>query len=135
MAASLTVLNWWVGNLYKIEDKKIHSYVISGLRRIWRWSRERRDCLRLSQVKNAKGAKYRCAGCRRLFAGDNVTVDHINPVVNPLCGFEGYDTFCARLFVPISLLQTLCKLKCHKEKTASENKVRLEARKKLLQKG
>jgi hypothetical protein len=50
---------------------------------------------------------------------NNVTVDHIDPVVNPKTGFNTWEEYVTRLFVEEEALQVLCK-KCHDTKTKEE---------------
>ena len=52
--------------------------------------------------------------------------DHIDPVVSPREGFQGWDVYISRLFT--GALQPLCEA-CHKEKSKSEAKERQVARK------
>ena len=91
-------------------------YVKSSLRKIWRWSPNRRLCLKSKFCAYCKKAK------KKLFA------DHIDPVVNPLKGFETWDIYIERLFQGV--LQPLCKA-CHKGKSKEEAKVRAQTRKLL----
>lgn len=74
---------------------------------------------KLNTKSGRVGQHYRCAACRTDFPSKDVEVDHIEPVVDPKKGFEGWDTFIARLYVTEEELQVLCK-KCHKKKTATE---------------
>lgn len=88
-------------------------YIKSHLRKIWRWSPQRRDCLKAKQ----------CCKCRsrgKLFA------DHIEPVVSTGIGFVDWNTYIQRLFN--GALQPLCEA-CHKEKSKGETKERKETRK------
>lgn len=67
--------------------------------------------------------RYQCAFCMKLFSDKQIQIDHINPVVEVNSGFINLDEFAKRLFCDDSNLQILCK-PCHKEKTASENRLR-----------
>ncbi len=71
--------------------------------------------------------KYRCACCEGLFGPRDVHVDHIEPRVDPLKGWEGFDIYVKRTFT--DKLQVLC-LGCHKVKTSEEAGVRAKARRK-----
>lgn len=100
----------------KLKKKKEWSpdaYIKSHLRKIWRWSPQRRLCLKAKQ----------CCKCRsrgKLFA------DHISPVVGTREGFTDWNTYIFRLFT--GELQPLCET-CHKEKSKTEAKERVIARK------
>lgn len=84
-----------------------HSLIISAMRKIWLWSEERRECLKLAKTKK----NYRCNKCKKLFPKKEVQVDHIEEIG----AFINWDTYMERLFCPISNLQVLCK-PCHKGK-------------------
>lgn len=70
---------------------------------------------------------YRCAGYDRpahdvpvtVDRENNVFIDHIEPVVDPVEGFKGWDLVIERMFVEKEGLQVLCK-ECHKTKTGNE---------------
>ncbi len=50
-------------------------------------------------------------------------MDHINPVV-PVLGWDSWEGYLDRMFAEESGWQRLCKDKCHKEKTLTENEQR-----------
>jgi len=54
---------------------------------------------------------------------NNVLVDHIQPVVDPVVGFVDWNTFIKRLFCEADGFQVLCK-ECHDAKTKDERKKR-----------
>ena len=93
---------------------KTVAYLKSAIRKIWRWSAARRECLK---------AKV-CVGCRA--ASKKLFADHIKPVVDPERGFTTWDEYIDRMFN--GALQPLCK-KCHAAKTARERKERAATRK------
>src|ERR1043166_6790375 len=92
-----------------------NGYIKSHLRKIWRWSSRRRECLKAE----------RCAICnmrtKRLYA------DHITPVVSTSEGFKDWNDYIERLFN--GRLQALCS-KCHSKKTKIENEERAAFRQK-----
>jgi len=47
-------------------------------------------------------------------------VDHTDPVVSVVDGFQGYDVYAKRLYCPIENLKGLC-VRCHNEKSKKEN--------------
>jgi len=98
-----------------------HKYIISALRRIWRWSPERKLCYKAA----LSGTKYKCASCKKLFPKANVAVDHTSPVV-PTTGFTDWNTYIERLFCPAVNLQVLCDI-CHDAKSREERKLRRKA--------
>lgn len=106
----------------KAHKEKIWSpnrYIFGLLRRVFRWSPERRAALEAAR----QGLKYLCAKCGKLFDKKKVAVDHIEPVVDPATGFVNWDTYITRLFVTRDKLQVLCKIH-HNEKSKAEGVVR-----------
>jgi len=78
-----------------------------------------------------KRGVYKCAGYERRAhqvpvsrkekgkRKNNVTVDHIVPIIDPNKGFETWDKVIERMFCEAKGLQVLCH-QCHKEKTKKE---------------
>jgi len=112
----------------------------------------RREALEISKIEpKRKGGlvKYKCAECNKKFAKSEVTVDHMEPVIDPKQGFpqlskvrhsevgchgkgtcsvvydliDDWTVYINRLFCPVKLLQILCK-PCHNKKTQEERKCR-----------
>lgn len=81
---------------------------------------EKNEAKRLARIE--KGL-YQCAICKESFRGDQVHLDHIEPVVSITNGFTNWDDYITRLFVPASGYQTLCVL-CHEVKTSIEDATR-----------
>ena len=91
-------------------DNKTKGYIIAALRKIWRWSQERRKCLK--EAKRRK--RYQCAKCKKYYL--KVQVDHIVPIG----GFKNdWNAFIDKLFCSVDNLQSICK-KCHSKKTNKE---------------
>ena len=65
---------------------------------------------------------YECAVCKGSFAGKDVEVDHVSPIV-PVSGFVSWDSFIDNLFCELSNLQVICKT-CHAKKSKLENEER-----------
>ena len=84
-------------------------------------SRERSECLKRAKVDRGL---YQCALCEpgKLTRYKDVQVDHTAPAV-PLTGWDGFDSFIERLFVPVEGLRALCK-ECHEKITAGQRDVR-----------
>lgn len=93
--------------------------IISALRKIFFYSPLRKEALERAK----SGSLYKSAGNRKRYPINEVTVDHIDPVVDPAKGFENWDTFISRLFCPVENLQVLSK-KEHNAKTQKERKER-----------
>lgn len=75
-------------------------------------------------IKTQRTSKhFKCALCKKDFPTKEVQVDHISPVVDPVIGFIGWDSFIERLFCPKENLQVLC-LECHTKKTLEEKQLR-----------
>ncbi len=51
---------------------------------------------------------------------------------DPALGFQGWDTFIARLFVKADGYRAICKAKCHKAITEQQRLIRQEAKKNKL---
>ena len=111
-----------MGRMQKEVDQQTFRYIIAALRRIWRWSRERRLALDKAKVDG----KYKCASCKSLFERKDVAVDHIKPVINPAKGWQGFSVYIKRLWCPMKNLQVICKPD-HKVKSVGENKLRKKA--------
>ena len=50
-------------------------------------------------------------------------MDHVVPVVDPVRGFDGWDSFIARLFVEADGYRCLC-TDCHTKVTAEQRAIR-----------
>lgn len=101
----------------KIKVKKewrYDGYIKSHLRKIWRWSPQRRRCLQSKACLLCGNKK------EKLFA------DHESPVVDPHKGFEDWNVYIQRLFN--GRLQAICGT-CHKAKSKEENSQRRASRK------
>lgn len=70
---------------------------------------------------------YLCAACAGEFPAKEISVDHIEPVVNPVTGFVSWDEYINRMFCDKDNLQALC-MTCHKIKTKEEKEARTENR-------
>ena len=99
-------------------DSKTFGRIMAALRKIWLYSKLRRDTL----IRACTGQKYRCNGCKNLFDRPEIAVDHPEPVI-PVEGFDSWDGVVRRLLAPSKMPQVLCK-ECHRLKTNKENKTR-----------
>lgn len=103
---------------------RFRGFIISALR-----SASNRWPPKYEARKKAKVAygKYTCAGYKRdahVVRASEVQVDHINPVIDPATGFQGFDTFIERLFTEAENFQVLCK-DCHIIKSKDEKAIRV----------
>lgn len=57
---------------------------------------------------------------------NNVFVDHIDPIIDPVEGFTTWDNVIERMFVEEAGLQVLC-AECHKKKTTQERNLRKQS--------
>lgn len=82
-------------------------------------------------MNNAKIGKnmYLCSACCGIFKRDEVSLDHIEPVVPVETGFTTADSFVFRSLCPNKSYQVMCKL-CHNKKTKEETQLRAVYRKK-----
>ena len=89
----------------------------------------RRSSLRWPSKNTAKARArvqhglYECNICKIRVGPKAIDVDHIEPVIDPITGFQNYDIFIERLFCGPENLQVLCK-PCHKLKSKEENRIR-----------
>lgn len=102
----------------------LKSRINSALRKVWRFGEERKQCLANARVGHGK---YRCALCGHITGPKGIQVDHIEPVVDPVRGRQGWDVYINRLFCPPEGLQALCK-GCHEAETAKQRKAASEAK-------
>ena len=98
----------------------LKSLIISALRKIFFYSPLRREALENAKTK---AGLYKCAITKKNYPVDQITVDHINPVVDVKEGWKDWNTFIERLFCNVENLQVLSK-KEHKKKTEQERKQR-----------
>lgn len=85
---------------------KTHRYLVSAIRKIFRWSVMRRECLRSAKL---------CYVCKR--KSIEYQVDHIVPVGAIPRGWIGWDGYLSRMFT--GKLGAICKA-CHTVKTRRE---------------
>ena len=78
---------------------------------------------KLNKKTGKMAMHYRCAVCTEQFVAADVQVDHIEPAVDPIKGWQGFDVFIDRMFCEKEGFQVLCK-PCHKTKTTEERKAR-----------
>lgn len=93
-------------------------YLVGAARKIWRWSKERKDAKERAKVSKKL---YRCELCKK--TSEKVEVDHIVPVGTAPRTWEGWDEYYSHLFCDVTNLRVLCH-SCHKEKTSRERKER-----------
>lgn len=70
---------------------------------------------------------FECADCEKIFPRRGVSVDHVDPVVQPKIGWESWDIYLARLFCDAEGYQILCN-ECHDSKTEKERAIRTKYR-------
>ena len=114
---------------------RFRSFIMSGLRQVSnRWPPK----YEVKKQARVERGIYLCAGYkkkphkgsaslppapgnkRRI---NNAQVDHKNPIIDPVKGFQSWDAVIARLFCEESELQVLCH-ECHSRKTADERVIR-----------
>lgn len=110
-------------------DTKLKAFIINTLRRASFRHKPRGEAKKKAKVKvgefSTGRAKYgyQCVICEEVHKSGEVKVDHIDPVVCPKEGWQGFDIYIERMFCDEDQFQVLCKL-CHDEKTAEERVVR-----------
>ena len=99
---------------------KEKNHITIKLRLIWRYyDKERKAALAEARQED----KYRCAMCKNLFRFNEIAVDHIDPVVDPIAGFTSWDNYISRLFCVQGNLAVLCHFD-HAIKTKREDLIR-----------
>lgn len=87
-------------------------------------------------IKNARTRRgfYMCNGCHQEVPATlppkpgnkrrikNIIADHIEPIIDPKVGFQGYDEWIERGFVELEGFQALCHA-CHQKKCAEERAI------------
>lgn len=114
-------------------EAKFRSFIRGNLRRVsQKWAPIQTT---LSKARVERGF-YLCAGCKEIVPATtkvdgkrvkNVHVDHIEPVIDPAIGWQGWDSLVERMFVEEDNLQLLCDA-CHKVKTDNEKAVAKQRR-------
>lgn len=100
--------------------------IMSAIRKIWRFSPERRQCL----ADWTRDGKTLCVACKQWTHPKMITVDHDEPVV-PTTGFDNWDAVIDRM--KNNVIVPLCD-QCHKAKTKAENAERAANRRALKKK-
>ena len=109
----------------KWSEARFSNFIKSALRAASsRWA-PKYSCLK--QAKVAYG-KYKCAQCGKIFGPTSMKVDHVQPVVDPIKGFQGWDEYVGRLFIEVDGFQALC-VTCHNAKSILENELRRQSKK------
>jgi hypothetical protein len=118
----------------KVQQKRAKPYnwnskIMSAIRKIWRYSPERRAALKAAEhpAKHPADNLVLCAACGQWVHPKLADVDHIEPVV-PVTGFDSFDAVIHRL--QFNALAVLCD-ECHSRKTKAENAERAKHRKQL----
>jgi 5-methylcytosine-specific restriction endonuclease McrA len=108
------------------KKKKVnrHTFAKGALRRASLMWPEISECRRLAR----RGPNsYECAMCHGLFKSKECDVDHRQPVVDIIEGYQGLEVFAERLFCDVENLDLLCK-NCHDSKSQMEVSMRKYAR-------
>lgn len=110
-------------------DKKLKNMAINLLRKgTFKW-KPRADAKKRYRVPNGffKNGKqkygYQCAICENVFMSKDVKMDHIDPVICPVKGWQGFDVYIERMFCGEENFQCVCG-PCHDKKTAEEREIR-----------
>lgn len=121
-------------------ESKFNTFVRNALRSA---SRKWAPINDVKRKANVSRGVYECAECKQHVPFTvkegrkrvkNIFVDHIEPIVDPEKGFEGFDMFVERLFCEEDNLQVLCGA-CHDEKSMSERAQAAERRKREKEDG
>jgi 5-methylcytosine-specific restriction endonuclease McrA len=92
-------------------DKALETKIKSALRKVWRFSEDRRTALKSRS----------CAYCKKpRVGGEKFQADHLEPIV-PISGWDSWDGYITRMMD--GLVVACCKT-CHAKKTRLENAAR-----------
>lgn len=72
--------------------------------------------------------KYKCNKCSGLFNIQDINVNHKIPVIDPIEGFQDWNTYINRLYCKSDNLEVLC-IPCHDALTLKQNKKRTKSKK------
>ena len=119
---------------FEEDNPKQRSSIMSALRRAWSRSPKRKIILEDARHPVDKGprggTRFVCACCGKSFGSNDLSVDHLDPVVpigTPAKDMS-WDAVVNRMFnSPKENLQAICK-ECHAEKSKLENEERRRAR-------
>ena len=110
-------------------EARFISFIKSSLRSASRrWS----PIHKTKKDANVSYGLYKCAGCGQIVPPtkkvkdkrtQNIFVDHIKPIIDPVKGFTTWDDFIENLFCEQDNLQLLCK-DCHDAKSNYEKSLR-----------
>ena len=113
-------------------EARFKSFIISALRGCFRKWDPKVQCVKNARIRRGW---YRCECCKEEVPATlppkeggkrrikNIVADHIEPIVDPIDGFKGYDEWIRRGFVELSGFQALCH-KCHQAKCKEEREQR-----------
>lgn len=105
-------------------DKKVKSFAIAALRRAsFKWPPRYKAA---NKSKVARGL-YQCNICKKEVRAKDKELDHVTPVVDPILGWQGFDSYIERLYCEEEGFQTLCP-DCHHIKTGKEQSVRVKGK-------
>ena len=98
------------------------SFIIQTLRRATYRYPARNEALKSARISRGL---YKCALCPKdkPHKRDQVFIDHILPVVDPVKGFTGWDDYIERMFPEQDGFQVICE-EHHTKKTEKENSLR-----------
>lgn len=106
-------------------ESKFNTFIRNQLRGATRKWAPISNC---KKAANVSRGLYMCAECEQVVpltvkVGTkrikNIFVDHIDPIVDPKVGFQGFDVYIERMFCEADNLQLLCG-QCHDEKSLKE---------------
>ena len=111
----------------KKKEINLKTWLVPKLRRLsYQWP-PRKDTKTAARI--ARG-QYKCASCEEIFGPKEIYLDHVEPVVDPENGFQGWDEYISRLFTKSDGFQVLCGV-CHDIKTELENELRKDIKEEL----
>jgi hypothetical protein len=124
-----------------LTEAGFNSLITSALRKANSYWKPKQQCIKDARV--ARG-QYMCSSCHSIVPTSvygvyksgkkkgkprkikNIVADHIEPVVDPHVGFQGWDVYIKRMFIETGW-QAICR-SCHSIKTAEESAIAAERR-------
>lgn len=109
------------------KEVNLKTWLTPKLRRLsYQWP-PRKETKRAGKVSRGR---YKCAACEEDFHYSQISLDHVDPVIDPEAGFTDWQDYITRLFCSMEGFQILCH-QCHDIKTELENDLRKDIKEEL----
>lgn len=103
-------------------DNKLKYYIISVLRKAsYKWGARNK----VKSAARVERGKYSCNICKQIVGAKEIRMDHTDPVVSPVLGWQGFDIYIERMFIDEPGWQAIC-IPCDRDKQTVERQIRKE---------